>query len=89
MSDIYKDPMVKEALKDGRPPTDIAVLMCPKCGEYGYYNQGSHFSCRLCDGTWYCCAEGEDPPDGVPYLRLDEFLTVDDVTNYDPDTDCP
>jgi len=89
MSDIYKDPMVIEALKSGRHSADIAVLMCPRCGEYSYYNQGSHFSCHLCFGSWYCCSEDENPPPGIPHLCLDEVLTVADVANYDPDTDCP
>ncbi len=52
VNDIWKDPMVMEALKDGRSADDIAVLACPECHRWGYYNQGSHFSCRFCNDTW-------------------------------------
>src|ERR1017187_7390401 len=48
MKDIWKDPSVKGALKQGRSPDDIMVMACPQCGEWGYYNQGSHFYCRHC-----------------------------------------
>jgi len=81
MSDIWKDPMVKAALKDGRPPEDIAVLSCPNCGKWGYYNQGSHFSCRSCGTGYYCCSEGEEPPVDRPWLRLDDFTTLADLAS--------
>jgi len=48
--DIWKDPAVREALKE-RPAFDIACLRCPKCHELGYYNEGSSFTCRFCDET--------------------------------------
>jgi len=51
MHDIWSDPMVKEALKE-RPPEQIAVMMCPDCSGWGYYNEGSHFTCRFCDLTF-------------------------------------
>lgn len=51
--DIWKDPMVQQALKDGRSANDIQVIGCPKCHEYGYWNEGSHFSCRFCNKTWF------------------------------------
>ena len=50
--DIWKDPAVKEALKEGRSSDDIRVMDCPKCNQWGYYNEGSSFSCRFCDKTW-------------------------------------
>ena len=77
--DIWKDPNVKAALKQGRLADDIAVLACPRCGEYGYYNEGSHFSCRFCNMTWYCCSEGEDPPDDRLYIFLDGTITLADT----------
>jgi hypothetical protein len=43
----WEDPNVKEALKD-RAPDDIALLCCPRCDTYGYYNEGSHFTCGAC-----------------------------------------
>lgn len=77
---IWSDPGVKAALKDGRPTTDIAVLACPRCGRYGYYNQGSSFWCRRCRKGWYCCSEDEDPPtDGRPYMYVDELVSLDDL----------
>lgn len=81
--DIWKDPRVKDALKEGRTPDDIAVLGCPKCGRLGYYNQGSHFSCLSCKRTWYCCSEGEEPPDDRPYMYLDDVMTLDDTVSVE------
>lgn len=82
-NDIWKSREVKEALKEGRPPSDIAVLTCPRCGRWGYYNQGSHFYCRFCQRGWYCCSEGEDSPDDRPYLYLDGFTTLEDTVQSD------
>lgn len=81
MSDIMKCPGVKGAIKEGRPLDDIAVLECPRCGQWGYYNQGSNFYCRKCRVGFYCCSEDEDPPDFRPYVRLDTFTTVADLIN--------
>lgn len=77
-SDIWKDPDVKAALKE-RSADDIAVLSCPKCGRWGYYNQGSHFYCRKCSKGWYCCSEDEEPPNDRPWMRLDEYTTLADT----------
>src|SRR5208282_5664126 len=79
INDIWKDPNVQLALKDGRAPNDVAVLFCPKCGKCGYYNQGSHFYCRFCKQEYYCISEGEEPPTGFPWLRLDDHTTLDDT----------
>lgn len=70
--DIWKDPNVQAALKEGRHADDIMVLRCPECAQYGYYNQGSSFYCRFCDAAFYCCSENESAPEGRAYLRLDE-----------------
>ena len=92
MSDIWKDPAVKNALKEGRSPDDIAVLECPKCGQWRYYNQGTHFYCHKCKKAWYCCGEDEPAPeDGRPWLRLDGFTTLADTVTvttegYDNET---
>lgn len=84
MSDIWKDPGVKAALKDGRQPNDIAVLECPGCGRFGYYNQGSHFYCRKCRGGWYVASEDEEASfDGRPFIRVDHVTTLDDLSDYD------
>lgn len=69
--DIWKDPAVKLALKEGRRANDIAVLDCPKCGMWGYYNQGSSFSCRFCDQTWRITEDMEP----VTLARLRVLLT--------------
>lgn len=79
VNDIWKDPNVKAALKDGRPAEDIAVLSCPRCGRWGYYNQGSHFWCRFCKQGWHCCTEGEEPPCDRQYLYLDGFTSLADT----------
>lgn len=91
INDIWKDSNVKAALKDGRPAEDIAVLSCPKCGRWGYYNQGSHFWCRFCKQGWYCCTEGEEPPPDRQYIYLDEHRTLADTVTvttegYDNET---
>lgn len=44
----WDDPNVKQALKEGRGPGDIAVLCCERCANFSYYNQGSHFTCGVC-----------------------------------------
>jgi len=81
---IWKDPMVKEALAEGRSADDIAVLRCPECNQWGYYNQGSHFSCCPCKKRWYVCSEDEEPPDdGRPYLMLDGYTSLADTVGED------
>lgn len=42
--DIWKDPNVKEALKEGRQAWDIAVMRCPKCNQFGYYHVDDELS---------------------------------------------
>jgi hypothetical protein len=76
--DIWKTPEVKAALQS-RPADDIAVLACPRCGEWGYYNEGSHFSCRFCERTWYVCSEDEEAPDDRAYMRLDGHTCLTDT----------
>lgn len=50
--DIWKDPNVKAALKEGRSADDIYVISCPKCNLFSYYNEGSSFTCRFGCGAW-------------------------------------
>ena|SRR5205809_3624870 len=82
-TDIWKDPRVKAALKSGRPADDSVVLSCPKCGLWGYYDQGSHFTCLHCDENWYCCSEDEAPPTDRQYLWLDGFTTLADTVSVE------
>lgn len=79
VNDIWKDPNVKARLKQGDLPSEIAVLACPKCDRWGYYNEGSHFWCRFCKASWHCCTEGEEPPTDRQYLILDGFTSLDDT----------
>lgn len=44
----WDDPNVKEALKE-RPASDITLICCNRCGNLGYYNEGSHFTCSACN----------------------------------------
>lgn len=74
-ADVWKSREVKAALKE-RSAHDIAVLNCPKCGRWGYYNEGSHFSCRFCKRTWYVCGEDEEPPEDRPYMYIDAHTTL-------------
>lgn len=82
MADIWKDPMVQEALKDGRSADDIQVIACPKCGEWSYWNEGSHFSCRFCNQTWYVYGPDNDHFENV---SLSDTVTVT-TDGYDNQT---
>lgn len=74
----FGDPRVKERLAEGLAPEQIALLTCPKCGHDRYYNEGSHFTCDLCDLTWVCVAEGEDIPTDQPYMLVDDVMSLAD-----------
>src|ERR1041385_6005446 len=80
---VWSDPRVNEAFKDGRGPDDISVLRCPACLAYSYYNDGSHFTCHRCDAGYTCITEDEEPPVDRPYIILDEVLNMDDVISAD------
>lgn len=56
--DIWKDPCVMAALRE-RAAVDIQVIACPKCNEYGYWNEGSHYSCRFCNRSWFVFSEND------------------------------
>lgn len=74
----WDDPCVKDALSDGRAPSDIMLLDCPNCGEANYYNEGSHYSCRFCDRDYACISSDEDPPADRDYIVLgDEYALSD------------
>jgi hypothetical protein len=57
---IEDDETIREALKE-RHADDVYLLDCPYCGVPSYYNQGSHFTCRLCDRTMYVSSDDEEP----------------------------
>ena len=69
----WNDPNVKAALKQGRPASDISLICCPECGTYGYYNDGSHFSCSG-DMCGYSCRG--DRLDAL--IDNGEVITLDD-----------
>ncbi len=85
--DIWQDPNIKTALKDGRSADDIAVLSCPKCGRKGYYNQGSHFYCRFCRIGYFAVSSECDklPTAGGPYVYVEDVITLADTTTETTD----
>ena len=85
INDIWKDPNVQEALKDGRSADDIAVITCPKCNRWGCYNQGSNFWCRFCEEGWVCLTEGEEAPEDRQYLYLEGFTSLADTITVPTD----
>jgi hypothetical protein len=64
------DPMVLEALREGRDSSDIWLVECPRCGTASYYNQGSHAGCYSC---------GQDLSE-----LTDEAFTLWDYWEYEP-----
>lgn len=84
--DIWKDPAVKEALKDGRSASDIACLRCPECSQLGYYNEGSSFSCRFCDLTFIVTSEEDgETHSGVRTVSVDDIVRLDDTVTETTD----
>jgi hypothetical protein len=77
-TDIWKDERVIEALKDGRPPDDIAILDCPKCNIAGYYNQGSWFSCPHCKTDFSVMSEDEVSRRSYPVVSLESMRQLSD-----------
>jgi hypothetical protein len=75
----WKDGNVREALGEGREAGDIALLECPRCHRYSYYNEGSHFTCRFCDEGFEVLDEGETGRGG-PSVRSWEAITLADWT---------
>lgn len=86
-ADIWQDPLIRSLLKE-RPADDIQVMDCPVCGRMSYYNQGSHFTCRFCDRTWYVFSEGEEPPDDRPSMSADSMRSLADTVG-DGEADIP
>ena len=86
--DIWKDPRVVDALNEGRFATDICLLECPKCHEWGYYNEGSHFTCLHCDKSWYVCTDSNPTFGGRPAMGMDSLIKLSD-TVCDPEEPCP
>lgn len=68
---VWNDPNVKAALKE-RDAGHIALICCFQCGNYGYYNEGSHFSCSVEGCDW--SASGEE---------LDQLVENGEVVSLD------
>lgn len=91
VNDIWKDPNVKTALKEGRSADDIMVLGCPKCRRYGYWNQGQHFFCRFCNLVFHCVDDDHPGPLGIRKVFMEHAIKLADTvtvpTNgYDNET---
>lgn len=80
INDIWKDECVMDALKEGRSADDIRVISCPKCARWGYWNEGSHFSCRFCRNHWSVSTEMADDS-----ITLADTVTVT-TEGYDNET---
>jgi hypothetical protein len=75
----WGDPNVEIALQS-RHPTDIALIRCPRCGNWGYYNEGSHFSCSVPDCEYSCGgAELDGLIDAGEVMYLADFESQDDM----------
>ena len=77
-TDIWKDPRVVNALKEGRFADGIAILECPECARWGYYNESSHFTCLFCDKNFYVLSEGESR-EVVPCVQADTVISLADT----------
>lgn len=69
MSELPTSPMIKMALKAGRPPSDVMVVFCDHCLKWTYYNQGSHCYCEHCNANLYYLIDSDSG----------DVTTLDDV----------
>jgi hypothetical protein len=87
MPDITKNPGVVRALREGRNPDDIAILSCGACGELGYYNQGSSFSCAYCKRGFRVVTQDEADDDdygATGTMVIDECHSLQDILDAEP-----
>ena len=80
----WSDPNVKAALKGGRTPDDVYLIDCPNCGLAGYYNQGTHFTCRVCEAGYAVVADEEELLER-PSINVDEAYPLSDYEAFDPE----
>ena len=71
----WEDPNVKAALKQ-RGSSHVALIQCFRCGNYSYYNEGSHFSCSVDGCDW---STSGDELDRI--IDNGEVITLDDYTD--------
>lgn len=69
----WDDPNVKSALKQ-RGADHVYLICCFECGNYGYYNEGSHVSCQWCE--W---SVSGDELDSI--IDNGEVITLSDYTD--------
>ena len=78
---IDEDETVVAAIREGRHANDIWLLDCPYCGVPSYYNQGSHFTCRVCDRT---IGVADDDSLTNNQISADDAYTLADYWEFEP-----
>jgi hypothetical protein len=78
---IEDDKTIIAAIREGRHADDIYLLDCPWCGVPSYYNQGSHFTCRVCDRTVHV---SDDDSGSATSVDADEMYTLADYWETAP-----
>ncbi len=73
----WEDQNVKAALKQ-RPASQVMLICCPLCHNYGYYNEGSHWSCSVGDCGGFL---GSGELDAA--IDAGEVITLDDYTDME------
>lgn len=72
----WDDPNVKAALKQ-RGSSHVCLICCEQCGNYGYYNEGSHFSCSVDGCEWSVSGEDLDMLiDNGEVITLDDYVDM-------------
>lgn len=70
----WDDPNVKDALKQ-RGSSHVYLIQCYDCGNYSYYNEGSHFSCGVC--PWSVSGDDLDALlDNGEAITLDDYMAA-------------
>lgn len=80
--DAWDDPNVKSALQC-RGPSHVFLICCQTCHNWGYYNEGNHFSCSVEGCSWSCSGEElESIIDNQEVISLDGYLSSE-FDNYE------
>lgn len=77
----WEDPNVKASLKS-RQPSEISLVQCEECGLYGYYNDGSHFTCADPICGWSASGNTMDR-----IIDAGDVITLDDYTDMMADSE--
>lgn len=73
--------VIVAAIREGRHADDIQLFDCPYCGVPSYYNEGSHFSCRVCERTFGVI---DDDSGRNNDINLDDVYTLADYWETAP-----